>query len=284
MEKTLRDIAQALQNEVFSELSARRRGLLQDLDPRMKLATILALIGAAGLLRHVWILFLYNLWILWLARSSCLPLRSFVKRIWIAVFLFTGLVAFPALFNVVRPGTLLLMIWHFSHPVHIGFWTIPQEVGITVQGTVTATLLLLRAGASVSLAVLLTLTTRWSDLLKAFRVFRIPGVFIAVLEMAYRYVFLLLQIANEMFMARMSRTVSRTNTRDQRRFVTSTMGNLWSRAHATSEEVHFAMLARGYSGIPRSLTHFQMKRSDWLWAILILGVIFLFLGGDRVFG
>jgi cobalt/nickel transport system permease protein len=284
MKKTLHDIAEALKNEVFSESLASQTGLLQGLDPRAKLVTIFILIGATGFLHHIFTLFLFNLWLFWLARTSRVPINIFVKRVWIVVPLFTGILVFPALFNVVRPGTPLLVLIHLGRPLQFGLWTIPQDVAITQQGVAAAVLLVLRVGASVSLAVLLTLTTRWNTLLKALSVFRIPAVFITVLEMTYRYIFLLLQTSSEMFMARKSRTVGQANTPEQRRFVTSAMGRLLSKTHATSEEVHGAMLSRGYTGQPKMLLHFQMKRSDWLWTALVLAVAVLFVGGDRVFG
>ena len=284
LEKTLHAIAEALKNEIFSESLASRPGLLQGLDPRAKLLTILFLIGIVGLCHHIFSLVLFNLWLFWLAKSSQVPLRTFAKRVWIVVLLFTGIMVFPTLFNVMRPGTPLLVLFHLSHPVKLGYWTIPREVAITKEGVAGAVLLILRVGASVSLAVLLTLTTRWNTLLKALSVLRIPPVFLTVLEMTYRYIFLLLHTSSDMFMARRSRLVGRANSREERRFVTSAMGNLWGKTAALSEEVHSAMLARGYAGVPKSLLRFEMKRSDWVWMVLVFIIAILFVGGDRVLG
>jgi cobalt/nickel transport system permease protein len=282
LEKTLQAITEALKEEIFSESLASRPGLLQGLDPRAKLVTILFLIGIVGLCHHIFSLVLFNLWFFWLAQSSRIPLRTFAKRVWVVVLLFTGIVVFPTLFNVVRPGTPLLVLFHLGLPVKLGYWTIPREVAITKEGVAAAVLLILRVGASVSLAVLLTLTTRWNTLLKALSVLRIPPVFLTVLEMTYRYIFLLLYTSSDMFMARRSRLVGRANSREERRFVTSAMGNLWAKTAALSEEVHSAMLARGYAGVPKSLLRFEMKRSDWVWIVLVFIIAILFVGVDRV--
>ena len=282
-EKTLCAIAEFMRGEVFSEHLAAERGLLQGIDPRAKLATVLFLIVLAGLFRHAATLVLFNLWLFWLARSSRIPLKTFVARVWIVVALFTGIVAFPAIFNAVRPGTPLVVLFHLSHPLKLGYLSIPAEVAITREGVAAAGLLMLRTGASVSLAVLLTLTTRWNALLKALHILLIPPIFLAVLDMSYRYIFLLLQTSSDMFMARRSRTVGRAQPREERRFVASAMGNLWSRTSALSDEVHGAMLARGYAGAPKSLLRFAMKPSDWIWIVLTLVVGMLFMGGERVF-
>jgi cobalt/nickel transport system permease protein len=282
--KTLHDIADVLRDEVFSETLASRPGLLQRIDPRAKVVTTLILIGATGFIHHAVTLIFLNLWLFLLARVSRVPLATFVKRVWIVVPLFTGIVVFPVLFNVVRPGTPLLVLFNLPHPLDLGFMTIPAQVAITRQGSAAALLLLLRVGASVSLAVLLTLTTRWQALLKAFGVLRIPVVFLAVLEMTYRYIFLLLQTSSEMFMARKSRMVGRASGREARGFVTSAIGQLWSKTHATSEEVHDAMRSRGYTGQPKTLLTVEMKLSDWLWAVFVLVIVVVFVGGDRVLG
>lgn len=282
--KTLHDIADVLRDEVFSESLAGRGGLLQQLDPRIKVLTVLVLIGSAGLLHHIVALFFFNIWLFWLARVSRVPMATFIKRVWIVVPLFTGIVVLPALFNVVRPGDPLLVLFHLDHPLHLGFLTIPSEVTVTRQGAAAALRLVLRVGASVSLAVLLTLTTRWGALLKALGVLRIPVIFLTVLEMTYRYIFLLLQTSSEMFTARRSRMVGRTHGREGRGMVASAIGQLWSKTHDTSEEVHDAMRSRGYTGEPKSLLSMQMKPSDWLWAVFVLMVAVLFVGGDRVFG
>jgi cobalt/nickel transport system permease protein len=281
--KTLHDLADVLRDEVFSEFLADRPGLLQRVDPRIKVLTVLLLIGTVGLLHHIFALILFNLWLFWLARASRVPMTIFLKRVWIVVPVFTGIVVFPVLFNVVRPGTPLIILFHFSHPLHLGFFTLPAELTITRQGTVAAALLLLRVGASVSLAVLLTLTTRWHALLKALSVLRIPVVFLAVLEMTYRYIFLLLQTSSEMFMARRSRMVGLVRDHEARGFITSVMGQLWHKTQIISEEVHDAMRSRGYTGQPKTLLPVRIKRSDWLWAVFTLVVALLFVGGDRVF-
>jgi cobalt/nickel transport system permease protein len=282
--KTLHGIAEVMRDEVFCESLAGRSGLLQRLDPRVKALTVLLLIGAAGLLHHMLSLVCLNLWLFWLARVSRVPLTTFIKRVWIVVPLFTGIVVIPVVFNVVRPGTPLLVLFQFAHPRHLGFLTIPAQVTITREGTAAAALLVLRVGASVSLAVLLTLTTRWQALLKALGVLRIPVLFLTVLEMTYRYIFVLLQISSDLFMARRSRLVGRISGREERRFVTSAMGQLWAKTHATSEEVHDAMRSRGYTGQPRTLTTVRMKASDWLWSVLVLLVAVVLVGGDRVLG
>lgn len=282
VEKTIEAMAQVLREELFAEQLAKRPGLLQGIDPRVKVLTTLILIVIASLVHHSVTLMAFNLWILWLAKVSQVSLKTFIKRVWLVVPLFTGIIVLPSIFNFVYPGDPLLTLFHFGHQYRFGPWTVPETLSVTYQGTRGALVLILRVGASVSLAVLLTLTTRWNVLLKALNMVFVPQIFVAVLEMTYRYIYLFLQTATEMFVARQSRTVGRTSTKEQRRFVSGAMGALWTKAYAMSEEVHAAMVSRGYTGKPKALVSFQMKAMDWMWAAFMFLVSLFFLGGDRL--
>jgi len=283
IEKTIDAMANVLREEFFAEQQAKRQGLLQSIDPRVKVLTTLLLIVVASLVHHSATLLAFNLWVVWLAKVSHISLRTFIKRVWLVVPLFTGIIVLPSIFNIVYPGDPLLTLFHFGHQHHLGPWTIPETLSITYQGTWGALLLILRVGASVSLAVLLTLTTRWQVLLKALNMVFVPQIFVSVLEMTYRYIYLFLQTASDMFVARQSRTVGRTSTKEQRRFVSGAMGALWNKAYVISEEVHAAMVSRGYTGEPKALVSFQIKAMDWIWTAFMAMVALFFLGGDRLF-
>ncbi len=54
-------------------------------------------------------------------------------------------------------------------------------------------------------------TTPWADILKSLRALRVPQVFVLVLSMTYRYIFLFLHTANGILLARKSRIVGRTS-------------------------------------------------------------------------
>jgi cobalt/nickel transport system permease protein len=114
----------------------------------------------------------------------------------------------------------------------------------------------------VSLAVLLVVTTPWADVLKSLKALRVPHVFILVLSMTYRYIFLFLHTANGILLARKSRVVGRASGKEQRRWITGTMGNLMSRAFKMSNDVYAAMLARGFTGEARTYAVYRMRAID----------------------
>jgi cobalt/nickel transport system permease protein len=119
-------------------------------------------------------------------------------------------------------------------------------------------------GVSVSLAVLLVLTTPWADLLKALHALRVPHVFVLVLSMTYRYVFLFLHVLTGRLEARRSRVVAATTGREQRAWIAGGVGALMDRSFQLSGEVYSAMLARGFTGEARTLSRFHVRRADGL--------------------
>jgi cobalt/nickel transport system permease protein len=244
VEKTLADGAGVLRRAVFSDDVARSPGLLQRLDPRLKLAALLGLLVAAGLVRTIPVLIAFYLATLGLAAASRLSLRFFVKRVWLFVPIFTGVVVLPAAFSFVTHGHIV---------VPLGSW-FGHRVGLTSQGLHSAGLMVIRVATSISLVVLLTLTTPWTELLAALRAMRVPRMFVVVLGMAYRYLFHLLGSVTDMYTARKARMVgAETDVASGRAFVAAGAGALFGKAHALSEEVHQAMVSRGFTGDVRSL-------------------------------
>jgi cobalt/nickel transport system permease protein len=251
VEKTISGGAGVLQQVLFGEDVARQPGLLQRLDPRVKVISLLGLLIAAALVHHVPVLLaLYGLTLV-LAAASHVSLRFFVKRVWLFIPIFTGIVVLPATLSFVTPGDTVASL---------------GPLAVTSQGLTGAALIVTRVAVSISLVVLLTLTTSWPRLLAALRALLVPRLFVLVIGMAYRYLFVLLGAVSDMYTARKARPSSRS-TREGRGFVSATAGALFGRAHALSEEVHQAMVARGFRGDARTLDAVRLQALDLAWAL-----------------
>lgn len=261
VERTISGVAAAIEQTVYGEVYARADGFLQRIDPRAKLAVFALAIVVVALVHDLAIL--AGLWcgLLAFGLAARLPFRVIVLRTMLGIPLFTGIVGIPALFLI--DGRTL-----------VDFGTIgPLELTISDHAVLSVATFLLRVSASVTLAALLVLTTRWADLLKALRIFRVPDVFVVVLGMTYRYVFLLLRLTENLFLGRASRTVGTTTAGEQRRWVGASMGTLMSRSVKLSNDVYAAMVARGFSGDLRTLTRFHMRDEDWLFVSLGVAVL-----------
>lgn len=282
IDQTLEGLTTIIRDEIFSESLAGRKGLLQRINPAVKVVTILILVCVACLMRHIIPLLAMNIWFILLAYLSLIPLSTFLKRVWLVVPLFTGVIVLPSIFNFIRPGAPILTLISFSHAVRIGPWVFPDMLAITSQGVWGAILIVLRVGTCISLAALLTLTTPWQSILKALQKVFVPQIFISVLEMSYRYIYVFLHTAGEIYTARKSRTLGRTSSKEQRLFVSGAVGSLWTKAFNLSEEIHAAMISRGYTGRPDTITSFRIQTLDWFWILLVAIISVLLTGGDRI--
>jgi cobalt/nickel transport system permease protein len=257
---------QALESIVVTEDLCWAPGLLQGLDPRVKVITLVLFIILVGLAQSFQILILIFMFAFLCIILSKVPRILFIKRLFIFIPIFTAVIAIPALF--ITPGIPLL--------------SLGGKAIITQQGAHTAGFLVMRVVDSLSLGLLLVLTTPWTKLLAALRWLRLPSLIVAVLSVTYRYIFLLLHTTNAMFLARRSRIIGGFSGNENRRWLAQALVTIMMKSQYMSEEVYLAMLSRGYQGDIYILSEFTMRRRDYLWvafsivaALTILGYTYL---------
>jgi cobalt/nickel transport system permease protein len=271
--KTLAETARAIEYSIFANQYAEKKGFLQRIDPRVKLLTTLALLIVIGLTNRLEVLLVFYAGTLILAAFSRVSLGFFIKRVWVFIPLFTGIVALPAVFNIVTPGRPLFTVISFLSPHTFGPFHIPQTITITAQGLSGVAILVMRVAASVSMAVLLVLTTQWIRLLKALYVLKIPEVVIMILAMTYRYIHLFLRTVEAMFLARKSREISDLKMKEDHGWIASRLGVLVGKSYRLSNDVHLAMTSRGWTGNPTLMDDFTLNRIDGLWIATIIAII-----------
>jgi cobalt/nickel transport system permease protein len=249
VERTLASFVDALEHAFQAEDLAKKNGLLQKIDPRVKIVGLLPLIATAALARQFWVIAALLVIAVAVGMLSNIPLATLVKRVWLGVLAFTGVVSVPALF--LTPGQAI-------YCVPLLGWI------VTAQGLRAAMYLIMRAETAATFSVLLVLCTPWSNLLKALRVLRLPIVLVVILGMTYRYIFLLLRNAHDMFTSRKSRTVGRLSGKQQRRAATASAGVLMSKTLQLSGDVYLAMRSRGFQGETYVLDEFRTDWFDWV--------------------
>ncbi len=271
-EKTVAGIGSLLLQVIFTQEVAQKKGYLQSLDPRVKVISLIILLLTVNLVHQFLSLVLIYVFILFLAVVSSVPMVFFLKRVWLFLPFFTGIIVLPLIFNIVTPGTTLLELVNLP-AFHI-------NLSITVPGLLTAFNIIFRVAVSVSLVVLVILSTPWYDLLKSLQVLFVPQVFVVILGMTYRYIFVLLQTVNNMFLSRKSRLVGRVSGRENRKWLASLIGTLFAKSFVQSEEIYLSMQSRGYRNKIVTLDSFQLESHDLLFlsGCLILCVnIILFI-------
>ncbi len=282
LDKTLLAVANVAEQSLFSEAYARKRGMLQMIDVRIKVVSflgILVLISVLHAPQSLWIVYGLSLA---LAVCSQVPLGFFQKRVWLFVPLFSAAIVLPALLNIITPGEHLWVLFTLKQPYTWGPYLIPQEIAVTRQGLWGAITFVSRVAASVSFAVLFALTTRWSQVFTGLRALFVPRVFVMTLNLTERYLFVFLRMIQDMYRGRKSRTIRSLSAAADRSWTASRIGVTFRKTLAMSDDVYNAMLSRGFHGEFRSANRFQAAARDYIWLMTVIcigGILFLFEGG-----
>ncbi len=85
-----------------------------------------------------------------------------------------------------------------------------------------------------------------------------------VQDVTYRYIFLMLQTASDMFEARQARTVGALDGEERRRLAAASVGVLLSKSFQLSGDIYMAMQSRGFRGEVYTLDDFRTRPADWL--------------------
>ncbi len=271
IEQSITGTLSFLKESIFAEEYAAKQGFLQSIDPRIKVITFILFLTALLLAKSITLCVCLYTVCLALAYFSNIPMGFFLKRTWIFIPLFSFFIAIPAIFNIFTPGDIL-----FTAKI------VGVKISVTCQGLFGATLFVIRVTASVSFAILLSLTTKHFVLLKVLRIFKIPPVFVMVLGMCYRYIYLFLEIVENTYLAIKSRVGTRLHYKKGQQIVAWNISSLWQRAYYLNEAVYNAMLSRGYVGEPALIDDFKTKTRDWIWLSLaaIFFVALLYLSGE----
>ena len=126
---------------------------------------------------------------------------------------------------------------------------------------------------------LLSNTTRSDELTGALRLFFIPDLFIFVLDITIKYIMLLGEFSLNMLYALKLRSVG-TN-RDKRASLSGIAGHLFLRSREMAQQMHEAMICRGFTGDYKKPASFAFHWMDALVCALAAASVLLFILLER---
>lgn len=184
---------------------------------------------------------------------------------------------------VVFPFALAAVTVAFSTPGRslLAVPVLGWDLTLTDAGLIRFVSIVFKSWLSVQMAVVLTASTPFPDLLRAMRSLRLPQILVATVGFAYRYIFVIGDEALRLMRAR----TARSGVRDGRgggsvfwraRVTGGMAASLFLRSIERSERIYDAMVARGYDGEARSLRPPVLRPWDVLVAlpfVLVLAVI-----------
>ncbi len=241
--------------------------IIHRLDSRVKLSfTILFILSNVLLPDGAWLAFCLS-WgfILIIQLFSKIPLGFTLKRS--LIVLPFVLAAFTIMFTL--PGEPLTAI-------QIG----SRQITISDNGLIRFLSIVVRSWLSIQAAILLTTTTKFTDLAHSLRHIGVPNILITIISFMYRYVFVLNDEAVRLIRARTARSASKPGYKSpsiswHARIAGNMIGQLFLRSYERSDQVYNAMLARGFSGEFLTLTPHRMNKQDWIVLIAATAILFL---------
>ena len=248
---------------------------IHHLDPRVKVVvTVLFILSNVLLPDGVWLAFALA-WglILLISVLAGLGLGYASKRSFVAIPF--ALAAITVVFNL--PGQPLFA-WKIG----------PWQLVATDTGLIRFTSIVIRTWLSVQMAILLTATTRFPDLIHALHHLHVPQLLIAIVSFMYRYLFVLTDEAMRLMRAREARSARSATgagggSITWRARVTGNMvGQLFLRSYERSDRIYNAMLARGYSGQFLTLNPHVMGTSDWIVGAVAVIILMLLQVAGRL--
>ncbi len=258
LEDTAREVLEFTTEAVFSERYARKDGLLQGIDPRLKIVSLVVLITTVVSLQDIRVIIAFYFLALALAVLSKLPALEFTKRVWVFIPIFTGIIAIPSIFMI--PGESAFKI-----------------LGLTAtwEGIRWAVLFTLRVATSVSYAILFTMTSRWNEIVSALASFKVPGMVITISTLTYRYIFLLAKLLLDAMHARRARLAGDLGMVESWKEAGKHIGATFIKANTLGEELYYSMLSRGYVNEVQPLGEFRFERLDYAFSALTALIVIL---------
>lgn len=264
--RTADAVGSAVTEVLDNEEVAARPGLMQRLDPRFKLVSVVLLAVVTSFVHSVPMLLAIIATTMAVASASRVSLSSFASKVWTSAGLFGILLSAPAITSWVTPGRALLTL---------------GPLAITAPGLVVGTRLVMRVAAGAGFGLLVIWTTRWVDILRALTALHTPDVVVATLAMTQKQIMSLLRTVENMHLARESRMLTTGTAKENRGWVVERMAFVARRSLKTADDVYDAMLARGFSGAMPSLVDLRATARDWTWLAASAVVCGLILLADR---
>ncbi len=251
---------------VYNERFISLNGFIQNIDPRAKIFSFIAFILVAILARSIATLVILIMITFFLSIASKIPLKFFIIRTSF-IPLFVAVIALPLLF--ITPGNSIFTI---------------NPVNITIEGIHKALIFTLRVWACVNPLILLVLTTKFSSLINAMEKLKISKIFTMMISITYRFIFLSINEAYRMALAKESRTIKGESRLKTMKSLASMISTLFIRSYERGERVYLAMIARGYKGSTRNLNKMSISGKDMIFVFIIIAICSVTLSAEYFLG
>ena len=248
IDRTIRNVARFIATAYQQGDTATQKGLLQMLDARVKVVVLIVYALIISLVRAIPTQLYFSALLLLLFLFSRVNIFTMYKKILVFSFFFGFLVFAPAALNVVTNGNVIFPIFQFQIAHQFWVYHIPAEIGITREGISVVARMYLKVFNSLSLTLLILNTTAFTEIIKSLKVFRVPDMFLLIITLTYKFVFILAHTVEETYFALKLRWWRKLKKAEAGKIVAGRITHIFRRSWMRYEETWQAMVARGYTG------------------------------------
>ena len=202
-----------------------------------------------------------------------LPLKNYIQ-----------LMSLPLAFLIMGVITIAINVASTSKGLIFSFNVFDIKLGCTWDSILTAARLFFKSLASVSCLYFLTLTTPVFEILSVLRKLKVPKLFVELMGLIYRFIFVLLDTTNMIYISQNSRlgySTFRTGFNSLGKSVTS----LFISSYKRSQDIYTAMESRGYDGEINLLENNYTYSYKNIFLIIVVELTLIIIGFSKnIFG
>lgn len=196
-----------------------------------------------------------------------IPMRFYLKLMSIPMsFLILGVLTIAVSFSRESFSFLWgVKIWGFT-------------LGVTAGGLQTAVNLFWKSLGAISCLYFLSLTTPMVEIISVLKRLKVPGLFIELMSLIYRYIFVLIETADKVYLSQSSRC-GYASIKTSYCSLAQLTSNLFAKSYHYSQMLYTTLMARCYRGELNvlELPYAFSKKNVALMAVVDLGLVILAL-------
>lgn len=141
-------------------------------------------------------------------------------------------------------------------------------------------LIVLKVAASTAAVNIVSLTTKWDNIIRGLKVFLIPDIFIFVIDITIKYIAILGDFSLNLLYSLKLRSVGKLNKKTEP--MSGIMGTMFIKSKEMADEMYEAMECRCFTGEYKQNKKFEFCIYDALFIILNIGIVFAYFYFDRL--
>jgi len=161
--------------------------------------------------------------------------------------IFLRLLLIPISFLIIGMIPIAFSISKDANRMVYSFSVFQSYIGISKIGAMQAIKIFFRSLGAISCLYYLSINTPMIDLLSALKRLGCPRFLVELMGLTYRFIFIIFEISNTMFIAQSSR-LGYSNLKNGFRSMGALVSTMFIRSYKHAEDLYTALEARGYNG------------------------------------